>query len=75
VWKLPTRPTKEEDTRAAAWGDDPSVELDAIEPKRLRQLVKDAINLHMTDAKRTKLRKNEARDREYIQSLAEDYGD
>jgi hypothetical protein len=33
----------------AEWGDNPSVELDAIEPNRLRKLVKDAINIHMTD--------------------------
>ena len=35
-WDLPTRPTKTSDTRSKGFGDI-SVELDAIEPNRLRQ--------------------------------------
>jgi hypothetical protein len=70
-WKLPTRPTKQSDTRSAGWeGGDRSVELDAVEPKRLRKLVKDAIDKHMDDDERTRLRKNEAREREYIRDLS-----
>jgi hypothetical protein len=49
-WNLPTRPTKSTDTRASKFrrihGTD-SVELDAIPPDQLRQLVKDAIDSHM----------------------------
>src|SRR6202044_929432 len=45
-WNLPTRPTKTTDTRAAAYGDRDSVELDAIPPNQLRKLVEDAINRH-----------------------------
>lgn len=45
-WKLPTRPTKRSDTRAAKfiakYGAE-SVELDAIEPNMLRKLIDDAI--------------------------------
>jgi hypothetical protein len=39
---LPTRPTKQSDTRAGSFGDE-SVELDAIEPDVLRQMVEDTI--------------------------------
>jgi hypothetical protein len=45
-WNLPTRPTKKSDTRAKGFGDI-SVELDAIEPNRLRTIVQDAIEDHL----------------------------
>jgi hypothetical protein len=45
-WDLPTRPTKAKDTRAKGFGDI-SVELDAIEPNRLRQIVRRAIEQHL----------------------------
>ena len=45
-WDLPTRPTKQTDSRAKGFGDI-SVELDAIEPNRLRQIVEDAIEEHL----------------------------
>lgn len=45
-WKLPTRPTKKTNSRAKNFGDI-SVELDAIEPERLRRLVEKAINKHL----------------------------
>jgi hypothetical protein len=71
-WKLPTRPTKQTDSRAAAWGDEPSVELDAVEPKKLRKLVKDAIDAHMDDDERARIRAEETADREYISELADE---
>jgi hypothetical protein len=46
-WNLPTRPTKQSDSRARGWKGD-SVELDAIPPDRLRALVRDAIERHIT---------------------------
>ena len=42
MWNLPTRPTKVSDRRARGFGAH-SVELDAIEPARLRDLVRSAI--------------------------------
>jgi hypothetical protein len=69
-WKLPTRLTKQSDSRSAGWGDNPSVELDAIEPNRLRKLVKDAINIHMTDDAREELQRFEADNRERIMEMA-----
>ena len=40
-WDLPIRPMKTSDTRAKGFGDT-SVELDAIEPNRLRRIVQEA---------------------------------
>src|SRR5262249_46578812 len=48
-WELPTRPTKTSDTRSKGFGAI-SVELDAIEPNRLRQLVQEAIEVHLSAA-------------------------
>jgi hypothetical protein len=45
-WDLPTRPTKMSDSRSKGFGAT-SVELDAIEPQMLRDLVEDAILKHM----------------------------
>lgn len=45
-WSLPTRPTKASDSRSRGFGPI-SVELDAIEPGDLRQLVQDAIERHL----------------------------
>ena len=45
-WNLPTRPTKKTDTRSRNFGDI-SVELDAIPPDTLRELVEEAINRHL----------------------------
>jgi hypothetical protein len=46
AWDLPTRPTKQSDSRAKRFGEI-SVELDAIEPGRLRALVRGAIERHL----------------------------
>ena len=50
AWHLPSRPTKTSDKRTAAWvaaGKGNSVELDAIEPGRLRSMVEAVINKHL----------------------------
>lgn len=46
-WDLPTRPPKKKDPEAAKWGDRPAVELDAISPDQLRDLVENAIVGHI----------------------------
>lgn len=38
-YDLPTRPTKQSDTRTKSWAGDGSVEVDAIDPQTLRDLV------------------------------------
>jgi len=45
-WHLPTRPTKKTDSRSKGFGDI-SVELDAIHPDQLRDLVQVAIEEHL----------------------------
>jgi hypothetical protein len=50
AWNLPSRPTKASDRRTAGWkaaGKGDSVELDAIEPGRLRSMVEGVINKHL----------------------------
>jgi hypothetical protein len=46
TWSLPTRPTKQSDTRSKGFGNI-SVELDAIDPNDLRDLVQRAIERHL----------------------------
>ena len=46
AWDLPTRPTKNSDSRSKGFGDI-SVELDAIAPEQLRDLVRDVIEQHL----------------------------
>ena len=47
-WSLPTRPTKRTDTRAKYFKGD-SVEVDAIPPNQLRDLVAEAIEQHVDE--------------------------
>jgi hypothetical protein len=72
MWNLPTRPTKKSDTRAATFrrqhGTD-SVELDAIPPDELRQLVKDAIDSHMDPWALKVLKVAEEEERQTLQSI------
>jgi hypothetical protein len=46
-WNLPTRPTKQTDTRAKKFGSATSVELDAIPAAKLRELVRECIERHI----------------------------
>jgi hypothetical protein len=46
AWNLPNRPTKQSDSRARSFGNF-SVELDAIEPNQLRDLVRAVIEEHL----------------------------
>jgi hypothetical protein len=71
-WNLPTRPTKSTDTRASKFrrihGTD-SVELDAIPPDQLRQLVKDAIDSHMEPWRLKQFQMFEREERETLRSM------
>jgi hypothetical protein len=68
-WTLPTRPTKQTDTRARRFGDEESVELDAIEPSRLRAIVRKAIERHLPRRQFEVLKAAEQSERELIASL------
>jgi hypothetical protein len=65
AWNLPSRPTKQTDTRAKGFGEI-SVELDAIEPNQLRQIVEEAIERHLPRAELKVLLAAEASERETL---------
>ena len=69
-WDLPTRPTKKTDTRSKNWKGD-SVELDAVHPHQLRQLVQDAIEQHMSYGEFITLKVAEASEQEAMEAWAE----
>jgi hypothetical protein len=67
-WNLPTRPTKKSDTRAKGFGRI-SVELDAIDPNELRNIVQAAIEMHLPQQQFEVLKAAEESEREIIKSL------
>jgi hypothetical protein len=67
-WRLPTRPTKATDSRAKSFGAF-SVELDAIEPDRLRSIVQTAIEKHLPAHQFEVLRAAEESERSLIRRL------
>ena len=69
-WKLPTRPTKTSDTRSKGFGDI-SVELDAIPPQRLRDIVQEAIEWHLPKEQFDILKTAEASERDLLRMFVE----
>jgi hypothetical protein len=69
-WDLPTRPTKSSDTRSKGFGAI-SVELDAIEPNRLRAIVQEAIEQHLPTDQFEVLKAAETSEREIISRLVD----
>ena len=67
-WDLPTRPTKNSDSQSKNFGDI-SVELDAIDPNRLRNLVQEAIEQHLPPDQFAVLKVAEESEREIISRL------
>jgi hypothetical protein len=70
-WNLPTRPTKASDSRSNGFGDI-SVELDAISPEDLRDLVQIVIEQHLPKRQFDILKVAEASEREIIKRLVGD---
>jgi hypothetical protein len=68
-WDLPTRPTKASDTRSKKFGSTVSVELDAIEPNRPRNLVQETIEQHLPADQFEMLKAAEQSEREIIARL------
>lgn len=73
AWRLPSRPTKTTDSRAKGFGDI-SVELDAIEPQRLRDLVESFIQLHLPAEQFKVLRAAEESERSLLANLVDRLG-
>jgi len=63
--QLPTRPTKKSDPRASRF-DGESVELDALEPRVLRDLVRECIVRHINNDALSVIRNEEASEREWL---------
>jgi hypothetical protein len=72
-WDLPTRPTKQTDTRAKKFGSATSVELDAIPAHQLRALVRDCIERHVDQEQLALLRVAEQSERELLVKWAATY--
>ena len=72
-WDLPTRLTKASDSRSRNFGDI-SVELDAIPPDQLRELVRSVIELHLPERQFEILKAAEASEREIIMRLVNSMG-
>jgi hypothetical protein len=70
-WKLPTRPDGLEGTKADEWDGKPTVELDAIAPNKLRDLLQRHLSKHLPDAQLKALKRTEEAERESIRSLVE----
>jgi hypothetical protein len=69
TWRLPTRPTKRSDSRSKGFAGD-SVEVDAIEPRLLRQLVAGCIEGQVDRRALDVLLAAEASEREALRALA-----
>ncbi|NQT14231.1 MAG: hypothetical protein HQ582_15860 [Planctomycetes bacterium] len=72
AWNLPTRPTKKTDTRAKNFKGD-SVELDAIPPAKLRELVRNCIEQHVDHGVLARTRTIEAAERATLVKVLEGF--
>jgi hypothetical protein len=72
-WNLPTRPTKQTDTRAKKFTGT-SVELDAIPARQLREIVRGCIERHVDQHQLAILRTAEESERELLAKWAATYG-
>lgn len=73
AWNLPTRPTKSGDILAKDFDGD-SVDLDAIPPRTLRRLVREAIEQHIDHDALVKERQIEALERARLEDIAAYFG-
>jgi hypothetical protein len=72
VWNLPTRPTKRTDSRSHGFEGE-SVEVDAIPPGQLRDLVRECIEGHLDEDVLAEIRQAEATERAALLELAESW--
>ncbi len=78
MWKLPPAPTKLTDTRAAGWDGLGQVELDAVEPDKIKELCREAIETYFDGALYEELLENEQEEtrtfREIVRGKLESVG-
>jgi hypothetical protein len=72
-WELPSRPTKQTDSRAKKWIGT-SVELDAIPAAKLRELVRECINRHVDQQQLEILKAAEQSERDLLIKWAKIHG-
>ena len=72
-WNLPTRPTKQTDTRAKKFANATSVELDAIPADKLRELVRECIERHVDQHQLSILRASETSEQDLLKAWASTY--
>jgi hypothetical protein len=65
---LPSRPTKASDSRSVNWTGGDSVELDAIHPTTLRELIRNAIEQHVDERQLEIIRTAEESERELLRT-------
>jgi hypothetical protein len=68
AWNLPSRPTKQTDSRAKGFSD-ASVELDAIEPNQLRAIVEQALQQHLPPKQLKVLKAAEESERSILREM------
>ena len=69
---LPTRPTKKTDSRSKGFSGE-SVEVDAIEPKELRRILRNCITLHLSQEAIDANERTEQLERESLETLLQGY--
>jgi hypothetical protein len=72
-WNLPTRPTKQTDTRAKKFNNATSVELDAIPADKLRTIVRECIERHVDQRQLKVLKVAEESERSFFKMVASTY--
>ena len=72
-WDLPTRPTKSTDSRSKKFRGE-SVEVDAIPSDRLRELVRDCIQRHVSEADLESVKRVEELERQTLAKVAANWG-
>jgi hypothetical protein len=70
---LPTRPTKKSDSRSKSFEGE-SVEVDALPPDTLRQIIRDCIERHIEPTTLATVRKAEQSERAYLHKLSQTIG-
>jgi hypothetical protein len=73
-YRLPTRPTKREGNSHAEGFVGDSVELDALQPRVLRDMVREVIERHISPATLTQLRVTEESEREQMRMFPQRRG-
>jgi len=69
AWNLPPAPTKETDTRSGKWGGLGQVELDAVEPNKIKELCNDAIESMFNDDLYEELKEQESEEKDKFKKI------